>query len=173
MKAFRNCIIALIIILLGLFYLKYQLDCSNMHLGGTGSSTPDYCKPYKPKPIERTEEEKRVYREEFAKENEFICRHEYRPELSPETQQLYHYALYHDLHNMWAGKKNDAVWQNAAIYYRIAAANGDYKANIRLQYLLSTGRVGLEERAETLEVLELNKKLADSLLATAYYNLKG
>ena len=36
---------------------------------------------------------------------EFVCKHEERPELSQETQQLYHYALYNDLHNMWTGKK--------------------------------------------------------------------
>ena len=71
----------------------------------------------------------------------FECKHEVRPPLSPETQQLYNYAYYHDLHNMWKGKKGDQTWQQTAVYYRIAAYNGDYKANIRLQYLLETGRV--------------------------------
>ena len=36
----------------------------------------------------------------------------------------------------WTGKRGDAVWNGLARYYRIAAMNGDYKANIRLQYLL-------------------------------------
>ena len=36
---------------------------------------------------------------------EFTCKKEERPPLSKETQQLYNYALYHDLHNMWTGDK--------------------------------------------------------------------
>ena len=39
---------------------------------------------------------------------------------------------------MWTGEKGDEVWNGLARYYRIAAANGDYKANVRLQYLLNT-----------------------------------
>ncbi|MBN6067081.1 sel1 repeat family protein, partial [Aggregatibacter actinomycetemcomitans] len=58
----------------------------------------------------------------------FTCKHEPKPTLSADTQKLYDYARYHDLHNLWKGKRGDAVWQNAAVYYRIAAANGDYKA---------------------------------------------
>ncbi len=56
---------------------------------------------------------------------EFVCKHEEKPELSQETQQLYNYALYHDLHNMWTDKKGDAVWNGLARYYRIAAMNGE------------------------------------------------
>ena len=36
---------------------------------------------------------------------EFVWQTRKKPELSPETQQLYNYALYHDLHNMWTGKR--------------------------------------------------------------------
>ena len=36
---------------------------------------------------------------------EFTCKKEELPPLSEETQQLYNYALYHDLHNMWTGEK--------------------------------------------------------------------
>ena len=102
---------------------------------------------------------------------EFTCVHEAKPPLSPDTQKLYNYALYQDLHNMWRGKKGDAVWQNAAGYYRIAAANGDYKANIRLQYLLQSGRVTTQNPKD--EVYNLNKQLEKQLPATAYYNLYG
>ena len=101
----------------------------------------------------------------------FTCVHETKPPLSPDTQKLYNYALYQDLHNMWRGKKGDAVWQNAAVYYRIAAANGDYKANIRLQYLLQSGRVTAQNPKD--EVYNLNKQLEKQLPATAYYNLYG
>ena len=99
----------------------------------------------------------------------FECKHENRPPLSPETQQLYNYAYYQDLHNMWKGKKGDQTWQQAAVYYRIAAYNGDYKANIRLQYLLETGRV-VPEKPQT-ELYHLNKELEKQLSATAMYKL--
>ena len=101
----------------------------------------------------------------------FTCVHETKPPLSPDTQKLYNYALYQDLHNMWQGTEGDAVWQNAAVYYRIAAANGDYKANIRLQYLLQSGRVTAQNPKD--EVYNLNKQLEKQLPATAYYNLYG
>ena len=102
---------------------------------------------------------------------EFVCKHEEKPELSQETQQLYNYALYHDLHNMWTGKRGDEVWNGLARYYRIAAMNGDYKANIRLQYLLKSGRISSD--MPQIEVHNLNEELAKQLPATAYYNLYG
>ncbi|MBN6077130.1 sel1 repeat family protein [Aggregatibacter actinomycetemcomitans] len=98
----------------------------------------------------------------------FTCKHEPKPTLSADTQQLFNYARYHDLHNLWKGKKGDTVWQNAAVYYRIAAANGDYKANIRLQSLLYTGRIRSENARK--EVIQLNEALEKQLPATAYYN---
>ena len=102
---------------------------------------------------------------------EFTCKKEELPPLSEETQQLYNYALYHDLHNMWTGEKGDDVWNGLARYYRIAAANGDYKANVRLQYLLNTGRISTD--MPQTEVHNLNEELAKQLPATAYYNLYG
>ena len=102
---------------------------------------------------------------------EFTCKKEELPPLSEETQQLYNYALYHDLHNMWTGDKGDDVWNGLARYYRIAAANGDYKANVRLQYLLNTGRISTD--MPQTEVHNLNEELAKQLPATAYYNLYG
>ncbi len=99
---------------------------------------------------------------------EFTCVHEAKPPLSPDTQKLYNYARYHDLHNMWNGKPGDLTWQDAAAYYRIAAANGDYKANVRLQYLLRTGRVnGPNAKKETLK---LNDLLMNQLPGTAHYH---
>ena len=72
---------------------------------------------------------------------------------------------------MWTGKRGDAVWNGLARYYRIAAMNGDYKANIRLQYLLKSGRIS-SDMPQT-EVHNLNEELAKQLPATAYYNLYG
>ena len=135
-------------------------------VGGTGHSTsPGIIDEYKARKI------KMEKMEQLQANLEFVCKHEEKPELSQETQQLYNYALYHDLHNMWTGKKGDAVWNGLARYYRIAAMNGDYKANIRLQYLLKSGRIS-SDMPQT-EVHNLNEELAKQLPATAYYNLYG
>ena len=48
---------------------------------------------------------------------------------------------------------------------------GDYKANVRLQYLLNTGRINTD--MPQTEVHNLNEELAKQLPATAYYNLYG
>ena len=98
----------------------------------------------------------------------FTCVYEAKPPLSPDTQKLYNYARYHDLHNMWNGKPGDLTWQDAAAYYRIAAANGDYKANVRLQYLLRTGRVNAPNAKK--ETLKLNDLLMNQLPGTAHYH---
>ena len=135
-------------------------------LGGTGHSTsPGMIDEYKARKI------KMEKMEQLQANLEFTCKHEEKPELSQETQQLYNYALYHDLHNMWTGKRGDAVWNGLARYYRIAAMNGDYKANIRLQYLLKSGRISTD--MPQTEVHNLNEELAKQLPATAYYNLYG
>ena len=135
-------------------------------LGGTGHPTsPGIIDEYKARKI------KMEKMEQLQANLAFVCKHEEKPELSQETQQLYNYALYHDLHNMWTGKRGDAVWNGLARYYRIAAMNGDYKANIRLQYLLKSGRIS-SDMPQT-EVHNLNEELAKQLPATAYYNLYG
>ena len=135
-------------------------------VGGTGHSTsPGIIDEYKARKI------KMEKMEQLQANLEFVCKHEEKSELSQETQQLYNYALYHDLHNMWTGKRGDAVWNRLARYYRIAAMNGDYKANIRLQYLLKSGRIS-SDMPQT-EVHNLNEELAKQLPATAYYNLYG
>ena len=135
-------------------------------LGGTGHPTsPGIIDEYKARKI------KMEKMEQLQANLEFTCKHEEKPELSQETQQLYNYALYHDLHNMWTGKRGDEVWNGLARYYRIAAMNGDYKANIRLQYLLKSGRISSD--MPQIEVHNLNEELAKQLPATAYYNLYG
>ncbi|WP_418116232.1 sel1 repeat family protein [Aggregatibacter actinomycetemcomitans] len=139
---------------------------NGINLGGAGhSSPPGIIDEYKARKLNMEK------MEQLQAKLEFTCKHEEKPELSQETQQLYNYALYHDLHNMWTGKKGDAVWNGLARYYRIAAMNGDYKANIRLQYLLKSGRIS-SDMPQT-EVHNLNEELAKQLPATAYYNLYG
>ena len=167
-KCFKILLVLLLASIIGLFFLYRYLECNPIYLGGG---------PFGPR-LERSDiKEKEQQRKtqmaqlEQLAALEFTCKKEELPPLSEETQQLYNYALYHDLHNMWTGEKGDEVWNGLARYYRIAAANGDYKANVRLQYLLNTGRINTD--MPQTEVHNLNEELAKQLPATAYYNLYG
>ena len=167
-KCLKILFILVIAAIIGLFCLYRYLECNPIYLGGGPSGPrPERCDI---KEKEQQRKTQMVQLEQLAA-LEFTCKKEELPPLSEETQQLYNYALYHDLHNMWTGKKGDAVWNGLARYYRIAAMNGDYKANIRLQYLLKSGRIS-SDMPQT-EVHNLNEELAKQLPATAYYNLYG
>ena len=164
-RIFKIIVIAMIALIVLVIWVGMSLF-KGVDLGGTGHSTsPGVIDEYKARKI------KMEKMEQLQANLEFVCKHEEKPELSQETQQLYNYALYHDLHNMWTGKRGDEVWNGLARYYRIAAMNGDYKANIRLQYLLKSGRIS-SDMPQT-EVHNLNEELAKQLPATAYYNLYG
>ena len=164
-RIFKIIVIAMIALIVLAIWAGMSLF-RGIDLGGTGHPTsPGIIDEYKARKI------KMEKMEQLKANLEFVCKHEEKPELLPETQQLYNYALYHDLHNMWTGKRGDAVWNGLARYYRIAAMNGDYKANIRLQYLLKSGRIS-SDMPQT-EVHNLNEELAKQLPATAYYNLYG
>ena len=164
-RIFKIIVIAMIALIVLAIWAGMSLF-NGIDLGGTGHATsPGIIDEYKARKI------KMEKMEQLQANLEFTCKHEEKPELSQETQQLYNYALYHDLHNMWTGKRGDAVWNGLARYYRIAAMNGDYKANIRLQYLLKSGRIS-SDMPQT-EVHNLNEELAKQLPATAYYNLYG
>ena len=103
--------------------------------------------------------------DELKKQLDFDCVIEQKPTIPKETEILYNYAHYQDLHRLWTGKAGD--WNDLAKYYRIAAANGNYKANGRLQYLLYSNRIITENNKK--EVIELNESLEKILLATAYF----
>ena len=164
-RIFKIIVIAMIALIVLVIWVGMSLF-KGVDLGGTGHSTsPGVIDEYKARKI------KMEKMEQLQANLEFVCKHEEKPELSQETQQLYNYALYHDLHNMWTGKRGDEVWNGLARYYRIAAMNGDYKANIRLQYLLKSGRIS-SDMPQT-EVHNLNEELAKQLPVTAYYNLYG
>ena len=167
-KCLKILFILVIAAIIGLFCLHRYLECNPLHLGG-GPSDPPPARCYA-KEQEQQRKTQMAQLEQLAA-LEFTCKKEELPPLSEETQQLYNYALYHDLHNMWTGDKGDEVWNGLARYYRIATANGDYKANVRLQYLLNTGRISTD--MPQTEVLNLNEELAKQLPATAYYNLYG
>ena len=167
-KCLKILFVLVIAAIIGLFCLHRYLECNPLHLGG-GPSDPPPARCYA-KEQEQQRKTQMEQRQQLAA-LKFTCQKEVRPPLSEETQQLYNYALYHDLHNMWTGDKGDDVWNGLARYYRIAAANGDYKANVRLQYLLNTGRISTD--MPQTEVHNLNEELTKQLPATAYYNLYG
>ena len=167
-KCLKILFILVIAAIIGLFCLYRYLECNPIFLGGGPSGPrPERCD------IKEKEQQRKTQMAQLEQlaALEFTCKKEEIPPLSEETQQLYNYALYHDLHNMWTGDKGDDVWNGLARYYRIAAANGDYKANVRLQYLLNTGRISTD--MPQTEVYNLNEELAKQLPATAYYNLYG
>ena len=167
-KCFKVLLVLLLASIIGLFFLYRYLECNPIFLGGGPSGPrPERCD------IKEKEQQRKTQMAQLEQlaALEFACKKEELPPLSEETQQLYNYALYHDLHNMWTGEKGDEVWNGLARYYRIAAANGDYKANVRLQYLLNTGRISTD--MPQTEVHNLNEELAKQLPATAYYNLYG
>ena len=168
-KCFKILLVLLLASIIGLFFLYRYLECNPIRIGGGGPSDPLPARCYA-KEQEQQRKTQMAQLEQLAA-LEFTCKKEAPPPLSEETQQLYNYALYHDLHNMWTGDKGDEVWNGLARYYRIAAANGDYKANVRLQYLLNTGRISTD--MPQTEVHNLNEELAKQLPATAYYNLYG
>ncbi|MFU2059645.1 sel1 repeat family protein [Avibacterium volantium] len=144
--------------------IKY-LECNPIFMGGGPSYRPERCTAKE----KAQQKENAMQKMEQLAALEFSCVHEERPPIPEEIQQLYNYALYQDLHKMWTGKAGD--WNELLPYYRIAAANGDYKANVRLQYLLETNRALTSKSYD--EVHSLNKLLAKSLPATAYYKLYG
>ena len=167
-KCFKILLVLLLASIIGLFFLYRYLECNPIFLGGGPSGPrPERCD------IKEKEQQRKTQMAQLEQlaALEFTCKKEVQPPLSEETQQLYNYALYHDLHNMWTGEKGDDVWNGLARYYRIAAANGDYKANVRLQYLLNTVRISTD--MPQTEVHNLNEELAKQLPATAYYNLYG
>ena len=168
-KCLKILLVLLLASIIGLFFLYRYLECNPIRIGGGGPSNPLPERCYA-KEQEQQRKTQMAQLEQLAA-LEFTCKKEELPPLSEETQQLYNYALYHDLHNMWTGEKGDDVGNGLARYYRIAAANGDYKANVRLQYLLNTGRISTD--MPQTEVHNLNEELAKQLPATAYYNLYG
>ena len=150
------------------------LQCNPIHIGGAnGQVKPAYCSIGEKWQEKQRKKETMKTIEEIKKNLEFTCVHEKRPPLSEETQQLYNYALHRDLNHMWPGQRGDGFWDELLPYYRIAAANGDYKANVRLQFLLSDGWTKVSDIEAETEVHKLYKMLHKQLPATAYYLLKG
>lgn len=170
-KALKYTLIVLGCLAVLFVWFVLWLGCQRFLPGAPGNALPGYCTIGDK--IQESQRKKEIMKdiEEIKKNLEFTCIHEKRPPLSEETQQLYNYALHRDLNHMWPGQRGYGFWDELLPYYRIAAANGDYKANVRLQFVLSDGWANAEYPAT--EVHELNKLLQKQLPATAYYLLKG
>ena len=96
---------------------------------------------------------------------DFTCTQEQYPELPAEADILYRYALYHDLHN----RKRPSQRKNVLDYlhyYRIAAANGHWRANLTLQKHLAANDA-IEVENSLNEGIAYNLLLEDALPATA------
>ena len=109
-----------------------------------------------------------AYKHSKLKNLEFTCVKELFPSLPQEADQLYRYALYHDFKNRWLPKPG--VLDRYLPYYRIAAANGHWQANLTLQeILLKSKDINLETRERRGEGIYWNEKLMKILPASAHY----
>ena len=173
-KSLKYTLIVLVCLAAMFIWFLLWLKCNPIHIGGAnGHVKPAYCSIGEKWQEKQRKKETMKTVEEIKKNLEFTCVHEKRPPLSEETQQLYNYALHRDLNHMWPGQREDGFWDELLPYYRIAAANGDYKANVRLQFLLSDGWTKVPYIEAETEVHKLYKMLHKQLPATAYYLLKG
>ena len=108
------------------------------------------------------------YKRSKLKNLEFTCVKEQFPSLPQEADQLYRYALYHDFKNRWLPKPS--VLDRYLPYYRIAAANGHWQANLTLQeILLKSKDINIETRERRGEGIYWNEKLMKILPASAHY----
>ena len=109
-----------------------------------------------------------AYKHSKLKNLEFTCVKEQFPSLPQEADQLYRYALYHDFKNRWLSKPG--VLDRYLPYYRIAAANGHWQANLTLQeILLKSKDINIETRERRGEGIYWNEKLMKILPASAHY----
>jgi len=93
----------------------------------------------------------------------FTCAHEQIPEASTESDVLFHYARWLQKNNQL--KQDESVDVEIGRLYRIAAENGNYKANINLQNGAMRGQFQL--RGE--EHLRMSQQLINARVATGYY----
>ena len=93
----------------------------------------------------------------------FTCKHETIPAPSAETDMLFRYARWLQVNNRL--KEDRAVDVQTERLYRIAAANGHYRANINLQNGSMRGQFSLTGA----EHLRMSQQLIDTGVATGYY----
>ncbi|EOG5375229.1 sel1 repeat family protein [Cronobacter turicensis] len=93
----------------------------------------------------------------------FTCKHEIIPESSEDSNILFNYARWLQKNNQL--KEDITVDAQVERLYRIAAANGNYKASINLQNGSLRGRFHLS-RAERIRMIQ---KLIDAGIGSGYY----
>ena len=93
----------------------------------------------------------------------FTCKHETIPAPSADTDVLFKYARWLQVNNRL--KEDKTVDVQIERLYRIAAANGHYKANINLQNGAMRGQFSLTGA----EHLRMSQQLIDARVATGYY----
>lgn len=93
----------------------------------------------------------------------FTCKHETIPEPSIDTDLLFKYARWLQKNNLL--KQDKTVDSEIERYYRIAAANGHYKASINLQNGAMRGQFSLNSN----ERLRMSQQLIDAKVAAGYY----
>ncbi|WP_313051646.1 SEL1-like repeat protein [Atlantibacter hermannii] len=93
----------------------------------------------------------------------FTCKHETIPAPSAETDMLFRYARWLQVNNRL--KEDRAVDVQTERLYRIAAANGHYRANINLQNGSMRGQFSLTGA----EHLRMSQQLIEAGVATGYY----
>ncbi|KAB8310440.1 sel1 repeat family protein [Rouxiella chamberiensis] len=93
----------------------------------------------------------------------FTCKHETIPGASADADVLFKYARWLQVNNQL--KKDGAVDKQTERLYRIAAANGHFKANINLQ----NGTMRSRFELSSAELLRMSQQLIDAKVATGYY----
>ncbi|WP_373777929.1 DUF6396 domain-containing protein [Glaesserella sp.] len=130
-----------------IYEYSHHVKCSPTRLGST-HNIPKECYPEQ---IRAEQEEAKILIEKIRNQPAFICNLEPKPTLPADTQSLYQYALWHDLH--WhednfakpAGEKNFTPLFELIPIYHIAASNGNYLATLRLMQLFTEHNVGDNE----------------------------
>ncbi|MDW5419203.1 DUF6396 domain-containing protein [Iodobacter sp. CM08] len=97
----------------------------------------------------------------------FTCAYEkdHLPEQPKEADTLFLYARWLQKNNLL--KQDTNIYPEIARLYRIAAANGHYKANINLQNGMTDGSL----EGSIIEVLDLNDQLVKENIPTGFYNI--
>ncbi|WP_254776220.1 sel1 repeat family protein [Ralstonia sp. 25mfcol4.1] len=95
----------------------------------------------------------------------FDCAHENKvlPDIDPDADALFRYARY------LQKKQGPKDYESMAVYYRIAAAHGHYKANRNLQNLLAYGQAYSPFRSK--EVIDLANQLIELGVPGGYYDI--
>ncbi|WP_349632238.1 sel1 repeat family protein [Cupriavidus sp. U2] len=95
----------------------------------------------------------------------FDCAHEDKvlPDIEPDADKLFRYARY------LQKKQGPKDYEQMAVYYRIAAAHGHYKANRNLQNLLAYGHAYSPFRSK--EVVDLANQLIELGVPGGYYDI--